>query len=95
MAEYLGKDFVNTTEVVDGNSYNTCSFNACTIIYRGGDIPTFSGCRLDRCVWQFEGPAERTLAFLKGIYSGMGPGARAMIEDLFQKIRTPFPGKKQ
>ena len=92
MAEYHGKHFENTTEELDGNKYDMCTFSGCTCIYRGGAIPIFSGCRLDRCEWRFEDAARRTLDLLRGMYSGMGPGGRQLIEAIINRqIRAPFP----
>ena len=91
MADYLGKDFVNATEVMDGNTYTQCTFNDCRLVFRGGEIPIFAGCRLDRCIWLWEDAALRTIGFLRGIYSGMGVGGKQMVEEVVREIRTPFP----
>jgi hypothetical protein len=91
MADYLGRDFVNATEVLDGNTYTQCTFTDCNIVYRGGEIPIIAGCRLERCRWIWEESALRTIQFLKGIYSGMGQGGRQIVEDVLKEVRAPFP----
>jgi hypothetical protein len=90
MADYLGQEFKSTTLVVDGCSYDQCNFDNCKIVYRGGVIPTFSRCKLVQCTWIWEDAALRTIGFLRGIYSGMGPNGRQMIEGVLTEIRTPF-----
>jgi len=95
MADFLGKHYQDATEVVDGNKYDMCTFNGCKIVYRGGQIPIFSGCRLDRCAWFFEDSARRTIDLLRGLYNGTGPGGREFIEAIInEQIRTPFPKSK-
>lgn len=91
MARFQDQEFRQTTEVIDGNTYERCKFVECKIVYRGGPIPIFSGCNLERCAWVFEEAAKRTIALLKGINSGMGPGGRQLVEQTIQEIRTPFP----
>jgi hypothetical protein len=94
MADYLGHDFKETTELVDGNTYDQCKFDNCKLVYRGGVIPTFSRCHLERCTWVWEDSAERTINYLRGIYSGMGVAGRQMVESILSDIRTPFRGSK-
>lgn len=91
MARFQDKEFRQTTEVIDGNTYERCTFLDCTIVYRGGPIPIFTGCNLNRCTWLFEDAAKRTIALLKGINCGMGVGGRQLVEQTIQEIRTPFP----
>ena len=91
MADFLGKDFRNTTENIDGNTYTQCTFDGCRLVYRGGEIPIFAGCKLERCVWVWDDAALRTIGFLRGIYSGMGMGGKQVIEEIVKEIRTPFP----
>jgi hypothetical protein len=90
MAEYLGQDFNQTTEDIDGNVYDQCKFVQCKLVYRGGPIPTFSRCNLDRCIWVWDDAALRTIGFLRGIYSGMGTGGRQVVEEVITEMRKPF-----
>ena len=90
MASFFDKKFQNVTEIIDGNSYERCTFLGCNIIYRGGGIPKFSACTLESCKWTFEDAARRTIALLKGINSGMGAGGKQLVEETIQEIRAPF-----
>jgi hypothetical protein len=93
MADYLGQDFKDSTEEIDGNVYDQCKFNNCKLIYRGGVIPTFARCHLDHCQWIWDDAALRTIGFLRGIYSGMGSNGRQIVEGILSEIRTPFGAK--
>ena len=90
MAEYLGQEFNQITEEIDGNVYDQCKFTQCKLIYRGGGIPRITRCHLDRCTWVWDDAALRTIGFLRGIYDGMGPGGRQVVEEVIAEMRRPF-----
>ena len=90
MAEYLGQEFKGTTEEIDGNVYEQCRFTDCTLVYRGGAIPQLRGCNIERCVWLWSDAALRTIGFLRGIYSAMGPGGRKIVDEVVAEIHKPF-----
>ena len=83
--------FLNTTEVLDGNQYEQCTFQGCRVIYRGGDIPSLVNCHFDQCRWQFDDAALRTVSFLQGLYHGLGPAGSQMVEATFDVIRKAPP----
>lgn len=87
MADHVDETFQNEAVELDGNTYTDCTFVGCRLIYRGGEMPTIEGCRLDGCAWEFEDSAGRTLEFMRGIYHGMGPGGRKVIQDTFRQKR--------
>jgi hypothetical protein len=88
--EISGKTLTNMTEVIDGNQYNECRFQNCTLVYRGGEIPHITGCQFDNCSWQFDGAAERTLVFMRQMYHGMGAGGKQLIESTLEALRQPL-----
>lgn len=90
MADILGKDYENTTVEIDGNRYTQCSFKNCKLTYRGGDIPLFEGCKLEFCTWNWDDAALRTIGYLRGIYSGLGPMGAKIVDDIFKHIQTPY-----
>jgi hypothetical protein len=94
MADYVGREFNGATELMDGNTYSQCVFKNCTLIFRGGQIPTISFCEFDKCVWGWEESAGRTLEFLRVVRHSMGSGGRQLVEDVARHIRTPFPSNK-
>jgi hypothetical protein len=87
--EISGKTVSNAIEVIDGNQYNDCRFENCTMVYRGGEIPHITGCQFDNCSWQFDGAAERTLLFMRQMYHGMGTGGVQLIEGTLAALRQP------
>jgi hypothetical protein len=91
MAVYFGREFNGVKELVDGNSYTQCTFNDCTLIYRGGQIPMITSCQFERCTWGWEDAAGRTVEFLRFIRARMGSGGRQLVDDVARHIRTPFP----
>jgi hypothetical protein len=89
--EISGKTVSHATEVIDGNQYNNCRFENCTMVYRGGEIPHITGCQFDNCSWQFDGAAERTLLFMRQLYHGMGSGGAQLVEATLEALRQPIP----
>ena len=71
------------TVVLDGESFSNCDFAACRLVYSGGPLPEFEGCRFDKCDWKFEDAASQTLAYLKLMWSvGAKPTVQAMIKEI-------------
>jgi hypothetical protein len=87
--EYKGQYFTDSREVLDGNRYDGCTFQRCTIVYRGGELPHITRCSFGDCAWQLEDAADRTLAYLHSLYHGTGDAGRALIEQTFEMIRRP------
>lgn len=52
---------------IDDNFYVNCQFRNARLIYEGGVPPRFDNCRFDDCDFVFQGPAGRTLAFLRAM----------------------------
>ncbi|MCC6683378.1 MAG: hypothetical protein IT445_20980 [Phycisphaeraceae bacterium] len=71
--------------MVDGNSYHGCVFIECTLIFSGGALPMFADSQFNKCQWQFDDAASRTVAFMNALYQG---GATDLIEQIFCDIKT-------
>ena len=69
---------------LDGTHYEGCNFEDCAIVYAGGQLPILINNGFSNCRWQFEGSAERTIAFMSQLYSG---GATVLVEQMFEQIR--------
>lgn len=86
MAEYSNETFSKDEHALDGNAYTACTFDGCTLIYRGFDGVTLKDCTFNGCKWTFDGPASNTMRFLAGLY-GL-PGGHELVEHTFASIRN-------
>lgn len=88
----VGRDatFADTLIDLDGSTYTGCTFERCRIRYGGGDLKVLSVNRFSHCNFEFIGPAQNTLVFLKSLYHG---GGKDLVESILADIRTPFPPK--
>lgn len=64
MATYNDRRFQNETIALDGNAFNRCRFEDCSIVYAGGDY-SLNECTFGVVVWEFEGPANNTVLLMK------------------------------
>jgi hypothetical protein len=60
LSEVRGRDFVAATVRVDGRRFVDCRFEACRLIYGGGEA-ALETCTLIGCSWQLEGAAATTV----------------------------------
>ena len=75
--------FNNETVPLDGEHFADCEFQSCRMIYAGGEPPIFDHCRFNDCEWKFEGPAAKTLAHLKLVWS---VGGKAPVQAMIKEI---------
>jgi hypothetical protein len=73
--DYVNQRFENEKHVTDGNTYSHCTFFNCTVLYCGGELPTFDHLIMHDSRWGFDGHAYRTLQLIRFI-SGQGPIGR-------------------
>ncbi len=78
-----GVAYNHQTVTLDGESFSNCEFAACRLVYSGGPLPQFDGCRFTDCEWKFEEAAARTLSYLKLIW---GAGAKASVQTMIKEI---------
>jgi hypothetical protein len=78
-----GASYNHQTVMLDGESFSDCAFAACRLVYSGGELPKFEGCRFDDCEWKFEEAAAQTLSYLKLMWSvGAKPAVQTMIKEI-------------
>ncbi|CAL6700421.1 TPA: hypothetical protein ACNEGM_000210 [Escherichia coli] len=88
MSKIVGKTYENQKVILDGKTYEECSFVSCSIVYTGtGSIGLVNNTFID-CTWSFEGAAANTLQFLSVIYSDMGDFGRELVEATFRNIKS-------
>ena len=77
MHQHVRNSFTNVAVELDGNDFTDCTFQGCTLIYRGGRGPNMNGCDLRDSKFKFEGAAGNTVAFLKAMSKS---GLRAVVK---------------
>ena len=75
--------FTKETVRLDGETFTSCEFKACRLIYAGGEAPRFEDCSFDDCDWRFEGGAADTLELMKVMWNS---GAKARVQALIKDI---------
>lgn len=66
MAEFRDQTLTGV-QILDGNIYIKCEFTNARLVYQGGAAPGFDSCAFEDTEFVFDGPAARTLGFLKAM----------------------------
>ena len=66
--KHRGSKFAYSIIVLDGEEYEQCIFDNCTLIYKGGALPQVTECTITSCKWTFEEAAQRTMQWLAILY---------------------------
>jgi hypothetical protein len=82
-----GETFRNTSLILAGIRFESCTFILCQLIYDGDEAFAFDNCTFFECEWTFDGPAENTLVFLSALYDGLGEEGQQLVESVFNSIR--------
>lgn len=83
--QYQGTKFRYETVELDGNEFDGCDIQHCTLIYRGGEIPLLANSIIAHCKFHLEDGAVNTLRFLYLLYHC---GFQPVAEDFLNGIRT-------
>jgi hypothetical protein len=70
MADISERNFHEEKVEIDGNTYRACLFDGCTMVFRGGGVPSFSFCSFERCTWMTTVPVDGPLFALLTAFSG-------------------------
>ena len=87
MARFVNQTFDNKTVLIDGNRYEGCTFNSCTIEFRAVELPTLGNCHFAGCRWSFDGPAANTIRFLTALYGNGDPTLQSVVQQTLDNIR--------
>ena len=87
MAQEVDQTF-NGRVVLDENSYRNCVFADATLVYYGGQPPSFEACTFERCQWTFNSSAGNTVAFLRTM-AHSDSGFRKLFEQIFAAPAEP------
>jgi hypothetical protein len=78
-----GVSYSHETVTLDGETFTSCEFRDCRLVYAGGEPPVFSGCKFVDCDWKQDDAAARTLAYLKVLWNaGAKPTVQTLIKDI-------------
>jgi hypothetical protein len=84
MERIENQTFQDQSVSVDGKRFVACTFESCTLLYTGGDVPAFAKCRFNDVSLQFGESAVDTLKFLSGLREG---GFTQAVDKIIQGIR--------
>jgi hypothetical protein len=79
-----GEDYSSERVELDGKHFEDCSFDTCTLVYRGGVPPNFVRCDFAAPRFVFEEAAQSTIQLMSAIYNGID---ERIIERTFDEIR--------
>jgi hypothetical protein len=88
--EVHGESYASERVVIDETHFEDCSFETCTLVYRGGVPPNFVRCDFAAPRFVFEEAAQNTIQLMSAIYSGID---ERIIEKTFDEIRKGFGNK--
>ncbi|WP_296594986.1 hypothetical protein [Phenylobacterium sp.] len=78
-----GVMYNHETVALDGEIFTDCEFRDSRMIFSGGSPPVFENCRFYGCEWKQDEAAQRTLAYLKALWSaGEKTAVQALIKDI-------------
>jgi hypothetical protein len=85
--DVIGENYSSERIVLDGKHFEDCSFDTCTLVYRGGVPPNFVRCDFAAPRFVFEEAAQSTIQLMSAIYNGID---ERIIERTFDEIRKGF-----
>lgn len=91
MARHVKQVFRNAVVALDGNEFEQCVFENCTLSYEGTSPVSLTGSRVNDCQWAFTGPAANAIQLMGELYRSGGHAA-LLVENTFNAIRgLPLP----
>lgn len=88
MIRYIDSTFARTTVLLDGSHFSGCTFNDCTLVFRGQAPMGLERCTFIQVRWAFEGPAALTMGLLAGLWRD---GGREVVEAMLGGAPGPAP----
>ena len=78
-----GASYSHETVALDGETFASCEFRDCRLVYAGGEPPVFRDCSFVDCDWKYDEAAARMLAHLKVVWNAGGKASvQALIKDI-------------
>jgi hypothetical protein len=94
MVKNIGNAYTNTKILLDGNSFEGCTFTDCVIEFGATAPVSLVNNKLIRCRWEFVGPAAETIAFLGAVSRDVGPDGERFLLSIFRGSTFTFSGEK-
>lgn len=88
----MTRTYIGETIYLDNRHFEDVVFKNCRLIFCAEGPVRLVGCTFENTRFEFGGAAEFTAEFMQAIYHG-GPGGRELIEEKFEQIRQPPPGR--
>ena len=84
MSKIAAKNFKGSKVRLDGTLFEACSFDGCTLVYAGGELPQFIGCSFNSVQFVLDGAAARSAAYIRMTFkAGAGNVVRDWLPELF------------
>jgi hypothetical protein len=80
--------YENRTVLLDGQTFEECTFINCTLQFGGTDEVALVSNKIINCKWALSGNAATTIGFLKALYQGGGGFGQQLVESIFSEIRN-------
>jgi hypothetical protein len=75
--------YSHETVVLEAETFTSCEFRDCRLVYTGGELATLTDCKFLDCEWKLDEAATRTLAHLKLMWLA---GAKAQVQALIKDV---------
>lgn len=77
--------FKNEIVKLDGQCYEECTFENCTLVFFGGETPILDNNTFMECTWDMGDAAGRTIGFLGVLHiAGLGD----IVDGWFRQVRS-------
>lgn len=84
MGKFTDMRLTDQRIIVDGQLFENCVFDNCTLVYQGGPVPGFVRCSFNPPRFTFENQADNTLSFLKSLAAD--PGMSHVVKSTFPEL---------
>jgi len=85
MTAYLNQTLRGHVIALDGNTFERCIFEECTLVYSGGPPPILNDNELRNSRFKFEGQAASTVALLQAM-AKPGSGLQHVVQSTFPTL---------
>jgi hypothetical protein len=81
---HQGNTFTNARIELDGQTFENCTFDGCTIVFSGRGPYNLRGCGFNNCQFALDGAAALTVKYLADMHQMGAP----FVLDVIKKIRV-------